>query len=396
MIQFDSRKVKKGDVFVAIKGQNFDGHDFIEEARSRGAVEIYEGKEKLGELAKKYYGDPSSKIKVIGVTGTKGKTTTCHLIHHILTSLGHKCGIISTITTSGLHTTTPDIITLNRQLADMVKKGYEHAVVEVSSHGIDQGRVQGIKFEVGVLTNIAPEHLDYHKTFANYKKTKLDFIKSCTIQVIGNKKTSINILPGEFNNLNAELAVRVCEELGVRKEDAMNTLKTFKLPDGRLEEIKTNKNFRVFVDFAHTPESLEAVLKYLRTLTKAMPAGRQGRLISVFGCAGERDIKKRPKMGKISTDLADLSIFTAEDPRSENIFDILKQMESKSNSKKFISIPQRGEAIVYALSKARKGDVVAILGKGHEKSMNLDGIHEIPWSDHKIVRKYLKKGNHGQ
>ena len=384
MIQFDSRKIKKGDTFVAIKGLTYDGNDFIKDAVKNGAVKVYKSSnyEELGKLVKDYYKDPSSRLKIIGVTGTKGKTTTCHLIHHILLKSGKKAGLISSITTDGFHTTTPDVISLNQELSEMVKKGYEYVVLEVSSHGINQGRIAGIKFDISVLTNIQPEHLDYHGTFEEYKRVKMMFVNSARFRVFSPKESKLNILQGEFNNVNAETAVEVAMELGISKEKALKTLKTFKLPSGRLEEIPTDKDFRIFVDFAHTPDSLEKALTYLKSL-------KPKRLISVFGCAGERDPKKRSKMGKISTEIADISVFTAEDPRTEIIFDILKKMKSKAVKDKFICIPERGEAIAHALSIAKKGDVVGIFGKGHEKSMNLDGIYEHPWRDQEFVKNLL-------
>lgn len=388
MIQFDSRKVKKGDIFVAIKGLTVDGHDYIEEAKKRGAIKIYsEGdtRKKLGELCSEYYGNPSSKLKIIGVTGTKGKTTTCHLIHHILTKNGKKTGLVSTISTKGFHTTAPDIILLNRYLSKMVKEGYEYVVLEVSSHGIDQGRIAGIKFDISVLTNIQPEHLDYHKTFKEYKRVKMMFVNSAQFRVFSPKKTSLKILEGDFNNLNAETAIDVCKELGISEKESLKALKTFKLPSGRLEEIPNKLGIKIFVDFAHTPDSLEAALKYLKTITKK-------RLISVFGCAGERDTKKRSRMGKISSKLSDIIILTAEDPRTEDVDDIIKQIRSGmvKSIKNVFEIPDRKEAIKFALKSAKRGDLIALLGKGHEKSMNLDGKTEIPWSDQNTVRDFLK------
>ncbi len=384
MIQFDSRKVKKGDIFVAIKGQTVDGHDYIDDAKRRGASVIYDRgdtKQILGKLASDYYKNPSSKLKVIGVTGTKGKTTTCHIIHHILTSVGKKVGLISTISVEGFHTTTPDIITLNKKLSDMVKDGYEYVVLEVSSHGIDQGRISGIKFDISVLTNIQPEHLDYHKTFKEYKRVKMMFVNSAQYRIFSPKSTKLNILPGEFNNINAETAMEVCKELGIKKEESLKALKSFKLPSGRLEEVPNNEGFRIFVDFAHTPDSLEVALKYLKTISK-------GRLISVFGCAGERDPRKRSKMTKISTNAADFTVLTAEDPRNEGIFKILKQMKRGAVNDNFVSIPERGEAIAYSMSIAEKGDIIGVFGKGHEKSMCFDHF-EHPWSDQDFIKNQL-------
>jgi UDP-N-acetylmuramoyl-L-alanyl-D-glutamate--2,6-diaminopimelate ligase len=402
MIQFDSRKIKKGDTYVAIKGLTVDGHDFVNDAFKNGAKIVYGEKDiekpnyvkvpnsrmKLGELCKDFYKDPSSKLKVIGVTGTKGKTTTCHIIHHILTNNNKKAGLISTISAQGFHTTAPDIVTLNSELSRMVKEGYEYVVLEVSSHGIDQGRIAGIKFDISVLTNIAPEHLDYHKTFKEYKRVKMMFVNSAQYRVFSPKTTKLKILEGDFNNINAETAIEVCKELGINESSSLKALKSFKLPEGRLEEINPpaggHIGFRIFVDFAHTPDSLEVALKYLKTITK-------GKLISVFGCAGERDPRKRSRMAKISTEIADLSIFTSEDPRTENISKILNQMKSGVKSKKvnkYITISERGEAISYALSNAKKGDIVGIFGKGHEKTMCFDRF-EHPWSDQLFIKNQL-------
>jgi len=404
----DSREVKPGFVFVATKGLNVDGYDFIPDAIERGAIRIYgerdlsypnyfkvkDSKEKLGELASEFYGNPSQKLKIIGVTGTKGKTTTAHLIYHIMSSVGKKIGLISSIVAkigdgeidTGFHVTSPDVVSLHKFLSEIVDAGGEYAVIEVSSHGIDQKRIAGVKFEIGVLTNIAPEHLDYHKTFKEYKRIKTSFINSCKHKVIAPIDTDLDILPGKFNNLNAEAAIRTVEILGVDRKEALEALDSFELPKGRLEEVKNSLGFKIFVDFAHTPDSLEAALKYLRTQTS-------GKLIAVFGSAGERDPYKRPKMGKIASELGDEVILTAEDPRSEKAEDIITQIKNgiKSKKAKVYKEPDRKKAITLALKIAKKGDLVGIFGKGHEKSMNLDGFHETPWSDDKIVREYLNR-----
>lgn len=402
---FDSRTVTNGSIFVAINGITHDGHNFIKQALANGAIlvigetdpkrlglnstpylRVNDSKEALAILASYQFDNPSSKLKIIGVTGTKGKTTTCHLIHHILVNNSKKAGLISTITTDGLHTTTPDILTLNKNLAKMVKDGLEYAVLEVSSHGIDQGRIAGINFDISVLTNIHPEHLDYHKTFKEYKRVKMMFINSAQFRVFSPKGTRLRILEGNFNNLNAETAIEVTKELGISEKDAFKALKTFKLPEGRLEKIKNNKGIKIFVDFAHTPDSLEAVLKYLKTITK-------NKLIAVFGCAGERDILKRPKMGKIASVFSDMIILTIEDPRSENVIDIINQIKSgvPKKFKNLHEIKDRREAIKFAIKNAKAGDVVAIFGKGHEKTMNLDGLKEIPWSDQEVIKSILKE-----
>ncbi len=408
----DSREVREGFIFVAIQGETVDGHDYIEKAISKGAktvvgerdfdpptgvvyMKVSDSRDALGRLASEFFGNPSQKLKVIGVTGTKGKTTTSHIVYHMLTGLGKKSGLISSIMAkigdkevdTGFHVTSPSVIELHRFLKKMVDSGCEYAVVEVSSHGIAQKRIAGANFEVGVLTNIAPEHLDYHKTFSGYKKTKMSFINSAKYKVIAPVDTKINSLPGKFNNLNIEAALDTIQVLGFDKKLALSSLSSFDLPLGRLQEIENDIGIEIYVDFAHTPESLEAVLTYLKTTTN-------GKLISVFGCAGERDKSKRFKMGAVSAKIADFSIFTAEDPRSEDIFAILSRMSKGARStgetedKDYICIPERGEAVAYALSHAGKGDVVAFLGKGHERSMAYKGF-EHPWSDQDAINDYL-------
>ncbi|QQG41164.1 MAG: NTP transferase domain-containing protein [Candidatus Woesebacteria bacterium] len=417
----DSRKVKPGMVFVAVKGKTTDGHNYIEEALKNGAEHVFgemnfknskytkvsDSRQKLGDLASEFYENPSKKLKIIGVTGTKGKTTTTHIIYHILTALKKKAGMVSSNMArignkevdTGFHVTSPDVISLHKFLKEMVDAGCEYAVIEVSSHGIDQKRIAGVDFEVGVLTNIAPEHLDYHKTFREYRRVKMSFVNSCKFKVIAPKETTTNILPGKFNNLNVDVAVETVTKLGFDRKKALGTLESFELPKGRLDEIKNNLGFRIVIDFAHTPDSLEAVLTYLRSERKG-----KGKLISVFGCAGERDIKKRFKMGKVSVKLADFSVFTAEDPRSEDVNDILAKMVEGAKSvggidgKNFVRIPLRGEAVAFALSIAKKGDIVGFFGKGHETSMaysacdassNACKRFEHPWSDRTEIENYL-------
>lgn len=397
----DSGQVKEGYIFVALKGVNHDGHEFINVAIKNGAsvvvgegnlaapnyLRVADSREALGILASAWYGNPTRKLKIIGVTGTKGKTTTCHIIYHILTSLGKKAGLLSSISVPGLHVTSPDVMSFHKLLKEFVDEGKEYAIVEVSSHGIDQKRTAGARFDVGVLTNIAPEHLDYHRTFKEYQRVKMSFINLCKEKVITPKETDLNLLQGKYNNLNVEAAIGAVEKFGIGREEALATLANFTLPEGRLTEVENKIGAKIIIDFAHTPGSLEAVLSYLRGVTS-------GKLIAVFGCAGERDRKKRFEMGKISVKLADVSIFTAEDPRGESIFDILGKMSAGAirsggvEGKDFYKITERGEAIAYALSICKKGDTVAILGKGHEKSMAFEG-YEHPWDDRKKVEDYL-------
>lgn len=404
----DSRKVKPGYTFVATSGITVDGHDFIEEAVKKGAQRIYgerdikdpdfeyikvdDARQTLGDLASEFYGYPSRKLKVIGVTGTKGKTTTVHLIYHILHSMGKPVGLVSSNMAkigdnemdTGFHVTNPDAVSLHGLLAEMVKFGCEFAVIEVSSHGIDQKRIAGINFDIGVLTNIAPEHLDYHKNFEEYKSVKMSFVRSCKHQVIAPSTTRLNILPGKFNNLNLEAALEVVELLGINRNEALETINSFELPEGRLAEIQNKKGVKIFIDFAHTPESIYEVLSYLRGLTK-------GKLITVFGSAGERDPFKRPRMGDSASRVADILILTSEDPRTEDPIKIISEIKSgiKNQDVEVYEISDRSKAIKKSLNLAKPGDLVAILGKGHEKSMNMDGVHEEPWSDTEEVLKNL-------
>ncbi|HJY99052.1 MAG TPA: Mur ligase family protein [Patescibacteria group bacterium] len=410
-ISADSREVKDGFIFVAVKGEVADGHDFIKEAVKNGAtaivgekdikapnyIKVPDSREALGTLSSAFFRNPASKLTVIGVTGTKGKTTTVHMIYHILSSLGKKVGMISSITAkigdkeidTGFHVTSPDVVSLNRFLKLMVDAGCEFAVIEVSSHGITQKRIAGVGFDVAVLTNIAPEHLDYHKTFGEYKRTKMSFMESAEIRIFSKDDTDIDLFPGKFNDIDAQTAIDTVTSLGFNREEALSSLKTFKLPEGRLEEYTSKEGYGIVIDFAHTPNSLEAVTSYLK-------GKKKGKLISVFGCAGERDRKKRFQMGKISAKYANFSVFTAEDPRSEDVHKIIAKMVEGAKStgakeeRNFVSVPLRGEAIAAALSKAKEGDIVGFFGKGHEKSMAYKGF-EHPWSDRRAVDNFIAR-----
>lgn len=438
----DSRKVKKGFVFVAIKGLTVDGHDYIESAVKNGAVVVIGEKDlkpqgvkyikvkdsrlELGRLASKWYGDPSQKLKIIGVTGTDGKTTTSNLIYWLLKTAGKKVGLISTINAkigniefdTGFHVTNPEPLLLHKLLAEMVKKNCEYAVLEVTSHGLDQERVAGVHFDVGVLTNITHEHLDYHKTFANYVAAKAKLFVGVKYAILNAKNTSSSLVlpylkktkvllydfnllneklkdaveerfPQSYNQENATAAIATVRILGLAQNDMLKALKSFPQLIGRMQDLKNNKDIKIIVDFAHTPNALKEVLSSSRHL-----GGR--RLICVYGCAGERDREKRRIMPEISLKLADISVLTAEDPRSENIDDILTVMGEAAEksggheNKNFYKVPERGEAINFAINKlAKKGDVVVICGKGHEKSMAYNGV-EYPWSDQEAVKSALK------
>lgn len=421
----DSRKVKKGSLFVAIRGEHTDANKYIPDAINKGAIAIVserepkkewlkkveyikvkDAREALSRHASEFYGNPSKHLKVIGVTGTDGKTTTSHMIYEILKAAGKKVDLISSITMPGLHVTSPEPLELHKLLAEMVKAKTEYVVLETTSHAIDQKRVFGIDYEIAVLTNVTHEHIDYHKSFKAYRDTKLKlFLKAKTSilnendasysyfnqKIKGEKITyplneDINTsLPGSYNLQNAHAAAAVAKKLGISWEVISAALLNMKSPKGRLEKIKNNKGFNIYIDFAHTPNALKEVLTLLKNQAT-------GKLIVVFGCAGERDVKKRPMMAKIASDLADISVFTAEDPRSEDINEILDEMITgvRDKTAKFYKVPERGEAIAFAINKlAHKGDTVVITGKAHEKSMAYNGV-EYPWSDFKAVEYALK------
>ena len=397
------------------------------------------------------YGYPAKKLTVIGVTGTDGKTTTCTIIYHLLKAAGKKVALISTVAAYigeeeidiGFHVTSPDPIDLQRLIKTIADKGYDYLVLETTSHGFDQHRLLGTNIKIGVLTNITHEHLDYHKTYDNYIKAKSKLFKKVEIAILNKDDKSFsnvrkfiskdvkileystNTLTGQikravqkrfvasYNQSNATAAILVARHLGVDDNTLVKSISTFPGVIGRMQEIKNNKDIKIIVDFAHTPNGLESVLSAL-----AKQKSKGTKLIAIFGCASQRDDAKRPIMGEISTRLADISMFTAEDPRYEDINKIINEMAagvkknvarevgvsdlaklSKTNKRKhsFIRIPERGEAIYIVLNKiAKKGDTIVICGKGHEKSMSYFGV-EYPWSDQKAVNlalngmKYLIK-----
>ncbi len=392
----------------------------------------------LSTLASTLYSHPERQLKIIGVTGTDGKTTTVNLVYHLLKTAGFKVGLISTVKAvvgekeydTGFHVTTPSPWEVKKYLKRMVESGTEWAVVEVTSHALDQNRVSGIKFEYGIITNIAHEHLDYHKSFQKYVMAKAKLIKSAKVAILnkddsnfdflsyqvkgrvisfGIKKqadvtaSNISLAPfgtrfnlnkekttvrtpliGAFNVSNCLAAIAVAQDIGIENSIILKGLKTFPPLQGRMQRIEQGQNFTVIVDFAHTPQALEEALKTLRLLTRH-------HLIAIFGAASQRDVEKRPMMGKIAIRGADLVVLTSEDPRYEDPNKIMTEIASgivKNGgvlNTNFWMIGDRGKAISFAIQKlARTGDVVAIFGKGHEKSMNIRGT-EIPWSDQEVV-----------
>ncbi len=372
-------------------------------------------------LASTAYDFPTKGMTVIGVTGTDGKTTTTNMIYQILKAAGKKVSMVSTINAiiagktyqTGFHVTSPDPFMIQKLANSAKQNGDEYLVLEVTSHAIDQFRFWGIKFDVGVITNITREHLDYHKTFDSYKNTKLKFIKNAksaivnqNIKLVGEtlgkvitfglnkgnfnqKDLKLNLkIPGDFNIENALVALATAFVLNVNRKIAQVSLENFESLTGRMQEVKNKKGIRVFVDFAHTPNALEKVLTTLRS------QNRSGKLISVFGAASQRDLGKRPIMGGISAKLADITVLTDEDPRFEDSHKIMAEIAkgayeagAKDNQSLFKQ-SNRQRAIEFAISLAKKGDIVGIFGKGHEESMNYHG-REIPWSDFKAVERAL-------
>lgn len=382
-------------------------------------------------LASAFYRFPSRELKVIGVTGTDGKTTTVNLLCHILNSAGLKTGLVSTVFAkidgeeikSDLHVTSPDPWKLQKLLRKMVDLGAKWVVLETTSHGLDQFRFWGIDFEVGVLTNVTHEHLDYHKTMANYIKAKAILLKKAKTAVLNrddwsyeqlihryqppkSKIVSYGIkneadftpkkfkfetsLPGNFNQYNCLAAIAAASCLGIADKIIKKAVSSFKGVVGRMDEIKEGQNFRVFVDFAHTPNALEQIL-----LTLKKEKESKSKLITVFGSAGLRDQEKRPYMGEVACKLADSVVLTTDDSRTEEVDKIINQIAigckkaGGIEGKTFYRIPNRQEAINFAIQKlAGPGDVVALCGKGHERSLTIGKI-EYPWSEYEAAKKAL-------
>lgn len=398
-------------------------------------------------FANVWYRFPWRGMVFIGVTGTDGKTTTSSLIYHVLNQAGYKAALVSTVAAVidgkpqevGFHVTTPRIFALRKYIREAKKKGTKYFVLEVTSHALDQNRAYGIPFAVGVLTNITREHLDYHKTYDKYVKAKVKLLKHADVAVInkddmsyltvkkllknhkvvtyGIKKDShvnphnfkfTTKLLGRFNEYNSLAAITVLQQLGVPEEKIKKGIASFKAPIGR-QDIVYDKDFKVIIDFAHTPNSFASILPELKKMAKH-------RLIHVFGSAGQRDKKKRPEMGKISAQYADIIIVTAEDPRDEPVSEINHQIISGIHDKQFgivdyehvkdkamyiqdkkkliILCPERQDAINLAVAMAKKGDIVVTTGKSHEKSMNY-GEGEEPWDEYEAVKTALKAKANG-
>lgn len=472
----DSRQTQPGNLFVAIAGVDVDGHAFIKDAVGRGAVAVVgqrptsrifprgadvpyiavaDSRRALALLSEAWNGYPGRKMRVIGVTGTEGKTTTVRLIHSILTTAGYRVGLISTVSAligdeevdTGLHTTTPDAPAMQQYLARMVEQGSQYAVIEVTSHGLDQQRVTGCEFDVAVVTNITHDHLDYHRTYQEYRAAKArlfeslrtsyhkpdtakvsilnaddssyDFLEAFAaercysygverpsdiqaynirLSPVGTSFTAstpaaefevVTPLVGSFSVYNILAAIATCLSQGVDVEAMQHGISSMPGVVGRMERVELGQDFIVLIDFAHTPNALDKALKAVRGLTT-------GKVIVVFGCAGLRDRGKRPQMGEIAGQLADAVFLTAEDPRTEDVSDIMRQIAlgceraGRRLGVDYWQVPDREEAIAAAINRAKPGDLVIVTGKGHERSMCY-GSTEYPWSDHDAVRKALRR-----
>ena len=460
-IEFDSRKVELNDVFVAIRGTLSDGHDFIEKAVNQGAIAIVceefpskiingvtyvrveNSNEALAHLASNFYDNPSSKLRLVGVTGTNGKTTIASLLYQMFKKAGYKVGLLSTVKIMVDETeykathTTPDSLTINHYLNEMVEVGCEFCFMEVSSHGIHQKRTEGLHFEGGIFTNLSHDHLDYHNTFAEYRDVKKSYfdnlpksafaitnvddkngnimlqntkakkityaIKSYAdykAQVLENQFTGLLLkinnnevwtkLIGSFNAYNLLAIYATAVELGIEQNEALRLLSELESVSGRFQYFISNGKITAIVDYAHTPDALENVLNTINDIRT-----KNEELITVVGCGGDRDKTKRPIMAKIASELSTKAIFTSDNPRTENPETIIEEMEKgveAQNFKKTVSILDRKQAIKTACQFAQANDIILIAGKGHETYQEINGVRH-DFDDLKIVKELLNQLN---
>jgi UDP-N-acetylmuramoyl-L-alanyl-D-glutamate--2,6-diaminopimelate ligase len=431
LVEYDSRKIKPGTMFVCVKGYQTDGHKFIEQAIGQGAeciliqdeVETKEGityirvrdtRRDLAKIATNLYDNPAQKLRLVGVTGTKGKTTTTYMIKSILEEVENQIGLIGTIQNSvgnkimPATRTTPESSDLQKFFFDMLELGSKYGVMEVSSHAIELHRIKNVEFEVGIFTNLGRDHLDFHNSVENYLSAKIKLFEQCQNTLInidndygqevleraqGKKYTfginnradimaknikrhreqveftvetpwgtgefTVNI-PGLFSVYNSLAAIGSGLLLGIPMEKIKDGLSKAKVP-GRAEVIDIGRDFSIMIDYAHTPDSLQNILSTVKEFTK-------GRVISVFGCGGDRDKTKRPLMGKVSGEVADYSIITSDNPRSEEPTEIIKDIEVgiKDTKGDYEIVVERKAAILQAMKIAKKEDVIVVSGKGHE------------------------------
>ncbi|WP_343611087.1 UDP-N-acetylmuramoyl-L-alanyl-D-glutamate--2,6-diaminopimelate ligase [Chryseobacterium oranimense] len=442
-LAFDSRKVTENSLYVAVRGTVADGHSYIASSVEKGAkavvceelpetlnenvtyIKVKDSSKALGHLASNLYGNPSQKLKLIGVTGTNGKTSVSTLLFDVFKNLGYDSALLSTVEIRigekiipATHTT-PDVITINKILAQAVEEGCEYAFMEVSSHGIAQNRIEGLHFKVAGFTNLTHDHLDYHKTFDEYLKTKKRFFdeledtaiaitnvddkngmvmlqntkakkksyamktmadyhgKSLEIDFNGmllnfNGKEFWTTLTGKFNIYNLLLVFGIASELDFEQDEILQAISKLNRVSGRFETFKSDGGIFFIVDYAHTPDALENILDSINDIRT-----KNERLITVFGCGGDRDHSKRPEMGNIATKKSTLAIITSDNPRTEDPAQIIKEIEAgvePQNFSKYTSIPDRKEAIKMAIRFAEPKDIVLVAGKGHENYQEINGV----------------------
>ena len=454
-VNIDSRKIREGHLFIAIPGTQTDGHKFIPKAIELGAaailcenipdnqepdvtyIAVKSTEDSVGKVATQFFGDPSSKLKLVGVTGTNGKTTIATLLYNMFRKFGHKCGLLSTVCNYiegeaiPADHTTPDPIELNHLLAQMVEAGCEYAFMECSSHAIAQKRIGGLRFAGGIFTNLTRDHLDYHGTFENYRDAKKAFfdgldkdafaitnaddkngavmVQNCKAQIktystrtmadfkakiiechfegmyldINGKEVGVQFI-GKFNVSNLLAVYGAAVMLGKKPEDILIVLSTLKSVNGRLEPIHSPEGYTAVVDYAHTPDALENVLSAIHEVLDG-----KGKVITVCGAGGNRDKGKRPLMAQEAVKQSDKVIITSDNPRFEEPQDIINDMLAgldNKQMKKVISIVDRREAIRTACMMAEKGDVILIAGKGHEDYQEIKGVKH-HFDDKEVVRE---------
>ena len=456
-VDFDSRKVVKDSLFVAQKGISVDGHLYIDKAIRLGAttiiceelpirleenitfIQVEDSSKTLAIIASNFYDNPSSKLKLIGVTGTNGKTTVASLLYQLLKKSGYKTGLLSTVqilvdtTVFNATHTTPDSVTINYYLHQMVLLGVDYCFMEVSSHGIHQKRTEGLEFAGGIFTNLSHDHLDYHVSFASYRDVKKSFFDSLpktafaltnlddkngnvmlqntkarkrtyALKTLADYKakiieksfsgTLISIndtefwtkLIGNFNAYNLAAIIGVAYELGLEKIEILTIISQLESVSGRFEHLVSDNGVIAIVDYAHTPDALKNVLETINNIRT-----NNEKLITVIGCGGDRDKTKRPKMAHIASQLSTQAIFTSDNPRTENPETILEEMEegvSAENLKKIITISDRRQAIKTACKFSETGDILLIAGKGHENYQEISG-ERFHFDDLVEVKKYF-------
>lgn len=456
-IEHNSKNIKKDNLFIAQKGFTHDGHKYVEDAIEKGAsaivveedietiegitlIKVYNSLDALAYFAGRFYNLPWKQMEFIGITGTNGKTTTSYILRDIFINNKNKVGLLGTIGAVigderiPLLNTTPDSLELERKLVQMKEAKVDYSIMEVSSHALDLRRVRYIDYNIGIFTNLSPDHLDHHKTMENYYNSKLKlFSKTNRFNIINiddshgqriikenlklpfitygienkahirasdisyyldktiftlnilNKKEKFELkLPGKFNLYNALAAISCSIIYGIKLDIIKSTLKNIKPINGRFEFIENDKDLNIIIDFAHTPDGLEVVLKQIKLFAK-------GKVIVVFGAGGDRDKEKRPIMGKVAAMYADLAIVTSDNPRTEDplmiMDDIIKGIEKIKGE--YIKIESRKQAIEYAIKSCQENDIILIAGKGHEKLMEING-EKFPFDEKEIVLNTIK------